>query len=172
MPAILFLTGASGSGKTSLVRHLRAAAPDGVYLHFDAIGVPDRATMVKEFGSGERWQAAMTHRWIQKIVTTHAASPLVILEGQARPSFIDDAFAAFGVARAAIALVHCDDEERERRLHARGQPELANDEMRSWSRFLLREAIARRLAVIDTTRATVEDAAALVVEISAGFVDP
>jgi hypothetical protein len=53
-PAILLLTGASGSGKTTAVRALRAGDTGGVYLHFDSIGVPDHETMVREFRSGSR----------------------------------------------------------------------------------------------------------------------
>src|SRR5262249_38598824 len=51
VPAILLLTGASGCGKTTVVRALREADPDGIYLHLDSIGVPDPTSMVRAYGS-------------------------------------------------------------------------------------------------------------------------
>jgi broad-specificity NMP kinase len=158
-PAILFLNGASGCGKTTVVRALRAADPDGVYLHFDTIGVPDLATTVREHGSGERWQATTVRRWVARIVTEHAGRALVVLEGQARPSFIESAVVEFCVTKSAIVLMHCDDDQREARLRERGQPELANEQMRSWAAFLKRETHARGLGVIDTTSLTIGQAA-------------
>jgi dephospho-CoA kinase len=169
VPAILFLTGASGSGKTTVVRALRAGDPSGVYLHFDSIGVPDEQTRVREFGSGERWQAETTRRWIAKIVAEQGANPLVVLEGQVRPSFAERAMTEYGVATSAIVLVHCDDEEREARLSARGQPELASETMRSWAAFLQREAQARGLVIVDTTRMAVADAATSVLDVARGL---
>jgi dephospho-CoA kinase len=152
-----------------VVRALRAGDPSGVYLHFDSIGVPDHETMVREFGSGERWQAEMTRRWVARIAAEYAASLLVVLEGQARPSFVEEALTESGIARSAIILVHCDDEEREARLAARGQPALANTTMRSWAAFMRREAQARRLVVIDTTRGAVAEAASSVLDVARGL---
>jgi dephospho-CoA kinase len=156
---ILFLTGSSGSGKTAIVEELRAGDPRGVYLHFDSAGVPSREAMIRDFGSGERWQAETTRRWIARIVAEHAAGTRVVIEGQSRPSFVRAALDEHAVARSSIILVHCDDDEREARLERRGQPELATAEMRSWSAFLLREARARKLPILDTTRLTIADAA-------------
>jgi dephospho-CoA kinase len=165
-PRIVFLTGASGSGKTSVVRALHAMDPAGVHLHFDRIGVPDRETMIREFGSGERWQQEMTRRWVARIVTDHPREALVFFEGQVRPSFILGALEEHRVARGEIILIHCADEEREARLRGRGQPDLANAEMRSWSAFLLQDAKARGLHVVDTTGVSVVDAAAAVSRIA------
>jgi dephospho-CoA kinase len=171
-PAILFLTGASGSGKTTLVTSLRTGDPEGVYLHFDAIGVPDDETMVREHGSGERWQAEMTRRWIATIVEEHPTRPLVVLEGQVRPIFVETALIEYEVSRSAIVLVHCDDDEREARLVRRGQPELANESMRSWAAFLRRDAQARQLATIDSTNMPIADMASALLDVARHLLRP
>jgi dephospho-CoA kinase len=162
MPAILFLTGASGVGKTSVVATLQAGDPASVYRHFDSIGVPDHDTMVRQYGSGERWQSEMTRRWVAKIMGEYSSRPLVVLEGQARPSFVQAALTEYRVSRSAVVLIDCDDEERERRLLKRGQPELANESMRSWATFLRRDARTRGLVRIDSTKMSVADVATAV----------
>jgi type II secretory pathway predicted ATPase ExeA len=50
--AILVVTGASGSGKTTTVRALEARALPGVRCYyFDAVGVPAAGALEREFGS-------------------------------------------------------------------------------------------------------------------------
>jgi hypothetical protein len=89
--------------------------------------------MVRELGSGERWQSETTRRWIARIVAEHPAAAVVVLEGQVRPSFVESALAARRVATSAIVLFHCDDAEREARLRARGQPPCRTWRARFWT---------------------------------------
>jgi GTPase SAR1 family protein len=55
-PSILFLSGASGVGKTSIVEKLKAhySSDNYAFLHFDSIGVPSPEEMIEQVGSGER----------------------------------------------------------------------------------------------------------------------
>jgi hypothetical protein len=61
MKQLIFITGASGAGKTATVKALEAERPtDIIFCYFDTIGVPPREQMVKDFGSGETWQRQKT----------------------------------------------------------------------------------------------------------------
>lgn len=150
-PAILLVTGASGAGKTASVRALDARALPGVRcFHFDSIGVPGPAEMVREYGSGEAWQAAATFRWVDRLL----AEPVevAVLDGQVRPSVVRAALQRAGSPPAQIVLLDCTPDERERRLAGpRQQPELAGAQMNAWAAYLRGQADALELPVIDTT---------------------
>ena len=60
MHSLFFVTGASGTGKTTVVKGLKARRPDIVFRYFDTIGLPSQEEMAKEFGNGERWQRPMS----------------------------------------------------------------------------------------------------------------
>ncbi len=52
------MTGASGAGKTTLIKKLRnnTQAKNFAFLNFDSIHVPSPKEMMEEFGSPEEWQ--------------------------------------------------------------------------------------------------------------------
>lgn len=162
------MTGASGSGKTALVNHLRSSAAtplDLALFQFDSIGVPSPEVMVRDFGSGENWQQAKTLEWIERISRDHLQTRDVILEGQMRLSFIEEAVRRAGggaqPSGVKIVLVDCTDAVRAHRLEVlRGQPELSNADMRNWAAYLRREAISGGHAIIDTSEMSVAEAAA------------
>jgi LPS sulfotransferase NodH len=80
---ILVVTGASGTGKTTLVHEVEARGIAGASFHyFDSIGVPSAEQMVREFGSAASWQIAMTNRWLERLA--RCESRLCVLEGQVR----------------------------------------------------------------------------------------
>lgn len=89
MPGILVLTGASGAGKTTIVRAFSREAPIDVSCHhFDEIGVPAPDEMARRYGSGEAWQRAMTHRWIAQLQSGTSSAAVAILDAQVRPTFV------------------------------------------------------------------------------------
>ena len=134
-----FLIGASGSGKTSAVRALdKAGRSDLKIFFFDAIGVPSEQEQIEKWGSGAGWQRAMTVEWVKRMKAELAHSN-VLLDGQTRPSFITEACEINDVKSYKVILVHCSDEVRQARLLKRGQPELANEQMMEWGRYLLME---------------------------------
>ena len=93
IPYIIFLTGASGAGKTTLVEQLKnELSNSAILLHFDSIGVPTEEEMIKEYGSPSEWQRAMTNLWVDKIIHENSSKELVILEGQVNLEFIKSAF--------------------------------------------------------------------------------
>jgi hypothetical protein len=150
-PIILVVTGASGAGKTTLVRGLEARNLLGVSCHyFDSIGVPSPEVMERDFGGGTGWQEAMTRTWIERL--SQRPDRVAVLDGQTRPSAVRAAFHLAGIRDGAIVLIDCAAEERNRRLHVdRKQPELASAQMDTWAAYLKGQADALDLPIIDTT---------------------
>ena len=158
---ILFVTGASGSGKTAVLQILASRIGPTVPMHhFDSVGVPSLDEMIGQYGSPEAWQEAMTHQWITRLVTEPTEVGLAVLGGQVRPTFVLDAFRANGVKRGRLLLLDCAPDTRTARLAGpRGQPELANPQMMAWSAYLRGQADALRIPVLDTTGMTLDQTA-------------
>ncbi|MEP6763818.1 MAG: hypothetical protein ABJB66_05865 [Gemmatimonadaceae bacterium] len=155
---ILVVTGASGAGKTTLVRTLEARSVPGVSFHyFDSIGVPSVEQMVADYGGGAQWQLAMTNQWIERLADN--GDGLSVLDAQVRPSACREAFTRMHVD-GHIVLIDCRPDVRENRLRElRGQPELVTRDMACWGSYLRGQADALGLPVIDTTLLSVEAAA-------------
>ncbi len=153
IPAMLFVVGASGAGKTAAVEALAARKIPGLHCHhFDTIGVPSAEVMEREWGGGERWQERMTKQWIQRLATNADAAQFAVLEGQTRPSYIQPELERRGVRHRRIVLLDCPPLKRMVRLHgARAQPELSNQRMDAWAAYLRGQADALGLPVIDTS---------------------
>lgn len=159
IPFIIFLTGASGAGKTKLLNALSKKLPASstVCLHFDSIGVPSEEEMIRNYGSPSEWQKAMTYQWINKLTNEFKDKNLIILEGQVNLAFIVSAFEQVKFNNYKIILVHCDDEVRHKRLHEnRSQSELVNDKMDNWSNFLKKQAEDLEVSILDTTSMSID----------------
>jgi hypothetical protein len=152
--SLLILTGASGSGKTTLADAVRTALPRCEVRFFDSIGVPSAEVLagyVGDYGPGGGWQRAMTMEWIQRIAPLLNSGKTVLFEGQMRIAFIDEALTAAGITNARIILVDCGDSIRAARLtYDRRRPDLANENMMGWGRFLRDEAKRGGYEILDT----------------------
>jgi GTPase SAR1 family protein len=158
-PSILFLSGASGVGKTSIVEKLKAhySSDNYVFVHFDSIGVPSPEEMIEQVGSGERWQELTTYRWVKKIAIEYQDKQLVTIEGQVNLDFIEAACHKFEITRYFIVLIDCNWKiMRERLVYNRQQPELVNQNMKNWATFLRKQARQKSLPIIDTSNQTLE----------------
>ena len=160
-PALLFVVGASGAGKTAAVRALEARRMSGVRCYFfDSIGVPTPEVMEREWGGGENWQEQMTKRWIERLAANTDGAELAVLDGQTRPAFIQPHLARAGIGHARILLLDCTRAVRVARLRGpRGQPELAGDRMDAWAAYLRGQADALGLRVLDTSEIPIEGVA-------------
>lgn len=157
-PVICLLTGSSGCGKTHLSKALASELDPNrsEVFYFDSVGVPSPAAMVRDFGSGERWQEVTTHKWVERMAAVRDKG-LVVLEGQFHPRFALEACRASGLKDFVLAVVTCDEQTWISRLHGpRGQPELVTADMRNWSRVLREETVKAGGAVIDTSDSNVE----------------
>jgi energy-coupling factor transporter ATP-binding protein EcfA2 len=163
---LVVLIGASGSGKTTTARAIAARCGEAAMVfHFDSIGVPSVGEMVREYGTGEAWQRAKTIEWMRKLARETEAGLPVLFEGQTRFSFLADGSEAAGGLAYDPVLVDCDDETRSIRLRlTRKQPELDNEEMVNWARYLRRQARRRGHPVLDTSALSLSESVERVLE--------
>ncbi|OJW50240.1 MAG: hypothetical protein BGO67_02625 [Alphaproteobacteria bacterium 41-28] len=154
VPLWVFITGASGAGKTFLTGALEQKL-NHKYVeiaYFDRISVPPLEEMVKKFGSGEKWQEKMTHERVQKL-KIHKDKKILLLEGQFNLQFALEACKEFKIQDYLLILLHANRKTREFRLiEQRAQPELANDTMENWALFLRRKTLELGGNIIDTSR--------------------
>jgi hypothetical protein len=147
------------------------AIPGVRCYYFDSIGVPTAEVIKREFGGGEKWQAAATTKWLKRLSGLSEDMRIAVLEGQTRPSFV---FRAARLARvtAHVVLLDCLSDVRAARLRgSRQQPELANVRMNRWATFLRGQAHALDLPIIDTSLLTVTEAAEQLEAIVRGLIE-
>ena len=166
MGRLIILIGASGSGKTAVAELLEQRPPWIGHTHyFDSIGIPSAEEM-ESCGGGEAWQLWATEEWVRRI--GRLKSPLELLEGQTRPSFLQPELANHPDLDSTIILLDCRPAVRTHRLaELREQAELANPTMENWAAYLRGQADALGLPVIDTSDLNL-DGVAVAVESAAG----
>lgn len=92
-------------------------------------------------------------------------SPRLLFEGQTRFSFLEDGAAVAGGIMYTPILVDCDDDTRSKRLQIeRKQPELVNEDMMMWARYLRSEALAHGHPILDTSALSLPDSVEWVME--------
>ncbi|WP_085032783.1 AAA family ATPase [Ensifer aridi] len=163
MPLVI-LIGASGSGKTTIARAIEDRFAESVdVFFFDRIGVPSAEQMIAVYGSGAGWQRAKTVEWMAKRAQVAKTGRKVVFEGQTRLSFLADGASAAGALAYLPILLDCNDETRSKRLTIdRGQPELANEDVINWARYLRREAKDNGCEVLDTSLLSLDEAVSYV----------
>lgn len=155
---IYFITGASGTGKTSLIDALKKKYADKnwEFLHFDSIGVPSVEVMNQRYGSPSAWQEAMTYQWIERLI--HDDHECIFFEGQVNLKFIQNGFSKHNFTDYKIILLDCSAEVMTYRLtHHREQAELLTQDMYNWLAFLRNQASELGEIVVDTTGMASED---------------
>jgi len=166
MNKIFFVIGASGAGKTTAIKSIQSVDEKNFHFcYFDSVGVPTPEEMVRGYGSGEDWQRITTEKWVEKISTDFITSKPTILDGQIKPSFIDGACKLHNIINYDVILFDCSDDERKQRLVDRGQPELANEDMMNWSKYLREESEKRGYVILDNTDMSKEETAEQLMEI-------
>jgi GTPase SAR1 family protein len=153
---IFFITGASGTGKTSLVSGLKEKYENEnwVFLHFDSIGILSAREMIKQCGSIENWQKNTTVLWIKKMLTEYKDKDIIIFEGQVNLEFIKTGFLQNNFLNYEIVLIDCNETVMTKRLKDRKQPELLTQDMKNWLRFLRKQAKEFNTQIINTSNKT------------------
>jgi energy-coupling factor transporter ATP-binding protein EcfA2 len=147
LPAILILTGASGAGKTTLIRELNLLAIPGV----EGINC-DRVKIEVDGTSGSDHQADILRYWISHLTQSETEIEVAVLDTQIRPHRALEVLSEAAIDCTQIVLVDCDPVKRNERLHMdRNQPELANPRMDCWAAYLRGQADALNLSIIDTS---------------------
>jgi dephospho-CoA kinase len=154
-PAILVLTGASGAGKTTLIKGLESRRLAGVAcFNCDVIynSLPDT---VRE--DGTMAQDAILSHWVTHVLGKDGIK-VAVLDTQIRPHRALALLSRLGVTTCQIVLVECEQEERNERLRGpRAQTELASAQMDSWAAYLRGQADALGLESINTSGAAAGD---------------
>jgi len=158
MKDIIWLTGASGVGKTTLLYNLKEKYSNKgncEFLEFDSIGIPSKEKMIKEYDSGENWQRAKTYEWIEKMINGYPDKNLIIIDGQANLEFIKIGFEKQNFNNYQIILVDCKQNIMVKRLvNERRQAWLANKDMKNWLKFLRTQAQDFGITIIETSHVT------------------
>ncbi len=137
-PHILMFNGASGSGKTTIAKPLSEKL-SAEWIHPDGLWDPTDD------------QRTATFRAVEMACQLRD-SGLVIIDKQFRHEFMLDAFEKHEVVNGNQILIHCSDEERTKRLLQRDNwHEGMLGSMLGWSQFLLDQAIANGVDIVDTT---------------------
>lgn len=166
---LIVITGASGSGKTTTLNLLKekfeTAEKAISFAHFDSLGVPGEEEMVKLHGSVEEWQRITTDKWIKKLSLIATADHRILFEGQMRIAFIKEALSKYNLPSTQMILLDCSDTVRRTRLNThRLQPELANDQMMAWAKYLREEAEKEAIYTIDTSLLTPDEVASKILK--------
>jgi uridine kinase len=154
---IILITGASGSGKTTILKAIELLLPENQISvnYFDDIGVPSVDIMIAEYGSCEKWQEEMTHKWMEKL-TQITDKEFIFLEGSFNPEFAKN--------YSHLFCIHADREIREMRLITqRNQPELASQDMEDFAQMLKNNTLKMGGIVVDSSIIKPEDIAKLII---------
>ena len=144
---IILITGASGSGKTTILKELAQNLSNISINHFDDIGVPSFEEMISGYGSCEKWQENATHVWMEKL-SKITDKQLVFLEGSFNPEF-----AISHLKENYFLICLCAERSiREERLKQRGQLELVTQDMEIFAQMLKAKTLELGGVVVDTSK--------------------
>ncbi len=166
---IVFLTGACGVGKTTLLKHLQEILPSDKYEFYqtDDTPLPSNEEVQRLYVNGwEGWQKVHMRYWVDRLMPLHN-DKTIFWDGQTNMDFLETYLNDYLSEDYRIVLVECDVDERFRRLiEERNQPELAQQDQVNWRNFLHRQAIEKNAFILDSTHmGTAELAKALLKEI-------
>lgn len=127
--SIFFITGTSGSGKSTIMEHLKEQLPASHFvLHdFDEVGVPDNAD--------QAWRIATTQYWIEKAQQYAAQNKATVICGVTVPSEVMEIVQGTAL-QPFFALLKIDDATITQRLQERGWSEQLIQDNINWAHAL------------------------------------
>lgn len=153
---IYFIIGASGSGKTTTLKHFEKAIPTScILIYCDSNDVFSCEDMAKEYGGIEEWQRMKTLEWIKKIADDNLSSSHIIFDAQTRPSFIKEACELYEIDYQVV-LFDCSDAIRKKRVITSSHPEQADENIMNWAACLRKECQKYQHKIINNSHITLE----------------
>lgn len=130
-PAVFFITGTSGAGKTTLMEGLKSLNLTMLDIHdFDEGGVPE--------GADQRWRMERTEEWLQKAVRNRLQGMSTVICGVSVPQEIRSSPSFNGDLRVRYGLLRAEESEIRRRLAARNWSQGLIDDNIEWAKHLER----------------------------------
>ena len=153
---LFIITGACGTGKSSLVPGLKKHFPDFEVYDFDDYGVPENPTV--------EWRREATLHWLEIVRDKALRQTKTILAGLIAPADIQE-FTRDSNLTIRFCLLDIDQEERAFRLIKRGATQELIDDLEELTDFpqWLSESIFEYI-VIDTTKLTIGEVTEKVTE--------
>ncbi|MGQ8871942.1 AAA family ATPase [Paenibacillus sp. TSA_86.1] len=145
---LFVITGASGTGKTTVSSHVRKLLPEFDVFDMDIIDNID-------------WQIAKEN-WLRVAYSISLSGRGTVLCGTMVPENIASSKYIEQFDRIHYVNLHCDDATRETRLQARGWDENAIEDHRNFANWLLQnadKAFDPVMPTVDTTDLSSEEAA-------------
>jgi broad-specificity NMP kinase len=145
---LFVVTGASGTGKTTISSMVRELLPDFDVFDMDIINNVD-------------WQIAKAN-WLRIAYSISLSGRGTVLCGTMIPENIELADHKNKFEKILYINLHCDDQTRERRLIARGWEESLIEEHKKFANWLLQnseQAFIPPMSTIDTTKHSPENVA-------------
>lgn len=120
MYKLFFIIGTSGSGKTSIIEFLKKGYLSNFkVIHLDDFPIPDEKELKEKYGGFAEWQKTHTKELVKKIKDEFLSISPVIIDGQSRPAYIEEAFLKNEIPFHEVILIDCADDERKLRLTER-----------------------------------------------------
>jgi uridine kinase len=151
-PLIVVITGASGSGKTTVAKLLeqKFSKETTSLYYFDDIGIPSTTKMIEDHGSGEKWQQWATESWIERIHNIN--KEVIFLEGSFYPEFAVNKIKDLLITKYLLICLYVERNVREKRLiEERKQLELVTQDMENYAQDLNLRTINIGGIVINST---------------------
>ncbi|MBX2877356.1 MAG: AAA family ATPase [Saprospiraceae bacterium] len=161
---IIAITGASGVGKTTILKELSKIVSDNESVkvfHFDDMELPNW----DELEDAKKWQQDATIEWIDTLVNiARNDNAHILFEGSTEIKFYQEGFNKNSYQDYSILLFDCSEETMKHRLIERGQPELFHSNMVGWLSYLRREAKRTNVEIIKTDRSTIPEIVQVLIE--------
>ncbi len=158
---IIFLTWASWVGKTTITNELKKSLENTKWVVFSSFDdekkIPEEKEVMEKWWSWESWQEQTSLEYIKNITEKNKNAVLLILDRQANLDFIEKWFEEINYKNYKIVLVTCSVDKMKKRLEKRKQPELFNENMINWIKFLEKQAEEKWVKILDTSEISVKE---------------